>query len=148
MSFTVHPTGGKLGQVATKGWWHPSLRTRHPDPAAVRDVGCGTGALLRLFADRLPAAVVLSGVDPAPTMLEWAAPCSEHTGASGLPRSTAEQLPFQAASFDLVVSTVSFAHWADQPAGLAEIARVLRPGGRLVLVDLFAIGWLRPGCRP
>jgi len=33
---------------------------------------------------------------------------------------------------------------AHQPAGLAEIARVLRPNGRLVLVDLFAIGWLRP----
>jgi SAM-dependent methyltransferase len=31
-----------------------------------------------------------------------------------------------------------------QPAGLAEVARVLRPDGRLVLVDLFAIGWLRP----
>ena len=42
------------------------------------------------------------------------------------------------------MSTVSFAHWSDQPAGLAEVARVLRPAGRLVLVDLFAIGWLRP----
>jgi ubiquinone/menaquinone biosynthesis C-methylase UbiE len=61
-----------------------------------------------------------------------------------LAQAAAEQLPFGNASFDLVVSTVSFAHWADQPAGLAEIARVLRPSGRLVLVDLFAIGWLRP----
>jgi SAM-dependent methyltransferase len=39
----------------------------------------------------------------------------------------AERLPFANASFDLAVSTFSFAHWADQPAGLAEIARVLRP---------------------
>jgi SAM-dependent methyltransferase len=43
-----------------------------------------------------------------------------------------------------VVSTVSFDHWADQPAGLAEVARVLRPDRRLVLVDLLATGWLRP----
>jgi ubiquinone/menaquinone biosynthesis C-methylase UbiE len=56
----------------------------------------------------------------------------------------AERLPFDDTSFDLVVSTVSFDHWADQPAGLAEVARVLRPGGRFVLVDLFATGWLRP----
>ena len=48
------------------------------------------------------------------------------------------------ASFDLVVSTVSFDHWADQPAGVPEVARVLRPTGRFVLVDLFATGWLRP----
>ncbi|HSO56249.1 MAG TPA: class I SAM-dependent methyltransferase, partial [Actinomycetes bacterium] len=53
-------------------------------------------------------------------------------------------LPFRDASFDLVVTTVSFDHWTDQPAGLREAARVLRPGGRLVLVDLFAVGWLRP----
>jgi SAM-dependent methyltransferase len=61
-----------------------------------------------------------------------------------LARAVAERLPFRDASFDLVVTTVSFAHWTDQPAGLTEIARVLRPAGRLVLVDLFAIGWLRP----
>jgi ubiquinone/menaquinone biosynthesis C-methylase UbiE len=43
-----------------------------------------------------------------------------------------------------VVSTVSFDHWADQRAGLDEVHRVLRPQGRLVLVDLFATGVLRP----
>jgi ubiquinone/menaquinone biosynthesis C-methylase UbiE len=59
-------------------------------------------------------------------------------------QAVAERLPFRDDSFDLVVSTVSFAHWSDQPAGLTEVARVLRPAGRLVLVDLFAIGWLRP----
>jgi SAM-dependent methyltransferase len=41
-------------------------------------------------------------------------------------------------------SARSPSHTGHQPAGLAEIARVLRPSGRLVLVDLFAIGWLRP----
>jgi ubiquinone/menaquinone biosynthesis C-methylase UbiE len=48
----------------------------------VLDVGCGTGALLRTLADRLPAGVKLSGVDPAPAMLEVArGPRSERTRA-------------------------------------------------------------------
>ena len=52
---------------------------------------------------------------------------------------TAEQLPWPAASFDLVVSTTSFDHWADQRAGLAQCARVPAPGGCLVLADLFSV---------
>jgi ubiquinone/menaquinone biosynthesis C-methylase UbiE len=115
-----------------------------PHPATVLDVGCGTGALLRILADRLPARVALSGVDPAAAMIEVGRDRLDADPRVRLARAGAEQLPFGNAAFDLVVSTVSFDHWADQPAGLAEVARVLRPGGRLLLVDLFAIGWLRP----
>jgi ubiquinone/menaquinone biosynthesis C-methylase UbiE len=118
--------------------------TALPDPAAVLDVGCGTGALLRILAGRLPAGVELAGVDPAPAMLEVGRAALAGHPRVWLARAVAERLPFRDAAFDLVVATVSFAHWADQPAGLAEIARVLRPGGRLVLADLVATGWLRP----
>lgn len=115
-----------------------------PHPASVLDVGCGTGALLRTLADRLPACVALSGVDPAPAMLEVGRAALGQRSRVWLVGAVAERLPFRDASFDLVVTTVSFDHWTDQPAGLGEAARVLRPGGRLVLVDLFAVGWLRP----
>ncbi len=50
-------------------------------------------------------------------------------------------LPFANASFDLVTSTVSFHHWNDQRAGLAEAGRVLASGGVFVLADLHAVGY-------
>jgi len=107
-------------------------------PRRILDVGCGTGYLLGLLADRCPAAPLLCGVDPAPAMVGTA-----RARAGGGDRriefalGVAESLPYGDGAFDLVVSTTSFDHWSDQAAGLAECARVLEPGGRLVLVDLF-----------
>jgi len=93
------------------------------DPAAVLDVGCGTGALLRLLAERLPATADLWGVDPAPAMIELGrAPLGERSNVQ-LEVAFAEELPYPEARFDLVVSTVSLHHWADQAAGLGEVGR-------------------------
>jgi ubiquinone/menaquinone biosynthesis C-methylase UbiE len=87
-------------------------------PRRVLDVGCGTGYLLRLLARRYPEAAELTGIDAAPSMIK-AAGQSADDGR-------------------LVVSTTSFDHWVDQGAGLRECARVLGPGGKLVLTDLFS----------
>jgi ubiquinone/menaquinone biosynthesis C-methylase UbiE len=117
-------------------------RSVSPAPARVLDVGCGTGYLLRLLARQWPEASELAGLDPAPSMIEAAAASADD------PRlrfsvGTAERLPFPDGSFDLVVTTTSFDHWSDQPAGLRECARVLAPGGHLILVDVFS-PWLIP----
>jgi ubiquinone/menaquinone biosynthesis C-methylase UbiE len=111
-----------------------------PDPDTVLDVGCGTGYLLRRLAARLPRAAGLAGIDPAPRMIETARGLADDERLS-FAAAAAERLPFPDGRFHLLVSTTSFDHWADQGAGLAECARVLAPGGTLVLADQFS-AWL------
>jgi ubiquinone/menaquinone biosynthesis C-methylase UbiE len=112
-------------------------------PRRVLDVGCGTGALLRLLADRLAGdEQELVGIDAASGMIDAA---HQLVADDRLVFSTgvAEHLPYPDEHFDLVVSTTSFDHWQDQRAGLRECARVLGPGGHLVLTDVFSL-WLTP----
>jgi SAM-dependent methyltransferase len=112
-----------------------------PDPRRVLDVGCGTGALLRKATERFPRAD-LSGVDPAPGMVEAAREAWRGDRPARFVRAAAERLPFEDGEFDLVMSTVSFHHWQDQQAGLREIGRVLASGGSFILADIFAVRWL------
>ena len=107
-------------------------------PTSVLDVGCGTGKLLRQASSYWPEAQLI-GVDPANGMIEVAKRLTPNaTFFSGM----AETLPLQDASIDLALSTLSFHHWQDQAAGIRDIARVLRPGGYFLLVDISFPGWL------
>ena len=108
-----------------------------PAPHRVLDVGSGTGYLLRHLAARAPDAVELVGVDAAAPMVRVAQQVTADPRIRFQP-GTAERLPGPDGAFDLVVSTTSFDHWANQEAGLRECARVTAPGGRLVLVDQFS----------
>lgn len=106
---------------------------------SILDIGCGTGRLLVRLGEAYPAAR-LTGIDPAPGMARIAGSRDGITAMVG----AAERLPLRTGSVDLVVTTMSFHHWADQRLGLAEVRRVLVPGGHLLLADAFATAWLRP----
>jgi ubiquinone/menaquinone biosynthesis C-methylase UbiE len=108
-----------------------------PAPKQILDVGCGTGYLLGRLAARAPQAAALAGIDAAPAMIEVARTAVTDDRLRFVV-GTAERLPWPSGTFDLVVSTTSFDHWADQRVGLAQCARVLAPGGCLVLADLFS----------
>jgi ubiquinone/menaquinone biosynthesis C-methylase UbiE len=98
----------------------------------VLDVGCGTGVLLKRLLDRYPGAH-LTGVDLSPAMVELAR--RRLPGRVTLEVGDVEALPFASSSFDLVMSTSSFHFWPAPKQALAELRRVLRPGGRLVITD-------------
>jgi ubiquinone/menaquinone biosynthesis C-methylase UbiE len=110
-------------------------------PSAILDVGCGTGKLLKSAEARFPGAKLV-GVDAAIEMVKYAQ-TSNPTGAIQFQQAMAEELPFPNASFDLVFSTMTFHHWSNQTRGIAEVARILTPGGRWVLADFVASGFMR-----
>jgi len=90
----------------------------------VLDVGCGDGQISRLLAAR-GASVV--GVDPTWNQIRVAA---ERDGGAVFARSGAAELPFAAGSFDAAVACLVFEHIDDVDGAIAEVARVVRPGGR------------------
>jgi SAM-dependent methyltransferase len=90
----------------------------------VLDVGCGDGQVSRL-ATRLGAELVV-GVDPTWNCVSVAA----SRGGGVFARSGAAELPFPDESFDAVVACLVFEHIREVDAAIAEVGRVLRPGGR------------------
>lgn len=106
---------------------------------AVLDLGCGTGRYTRLLATRGARVVSL---DRSPEMLARAGP-----EARRRLRGDARRLPIAAHAFDLVVAGLMVGDVGELDVVVAEIARVLRPGGRAVYSDLHpagvALGWMR-----
>jgi SAM-dependent methyltransferase len=112
-------------------------------PACVLDLGCGPGGVLAAIGRQRPGARVV-GVDVAARMLTEARRAGATLPSASLVRADAVALPFPAGAFDAVTSH-SFLYLApDRAAVLAEAARVLRPGGRLLLVEPWAgrVSWL------
>jgi ubiquinone/menaquinone biosynthesis C-methylase UbiE len=110
-----------------------------PTGAAVLEAGCGSGALsVRLAADH-GMRVTAFDIDPEEILRarERARPFAD----AGRPTPTflvadVARMPFDDASFDLVVSTFSMHHWDDKVAGLTDISRVLRHGSQALIWDL------------
>lgn len=103
------------------------------------DVGCGTGPMVELLAKEYPE-MRCTGIDLTPKMIETAQ-------AKGIPNARfvvgdSENLPFGANSFDAVICANSFHHYPNPQAFFDGVARVLRPGGRLVLRDYTSFGFV------
>jgi SAM-dependent methyltransferase len=124
-------------------WWYRALHARIIDALAgvagrVLDAGCGTGGLLAALAVHAPG-LELTGLEL------FAAAARRAGGKSGAPvvGGSVNAMPFADASFDAAIAADVLCHAdVDPAAALAELRRVLRPGGRLV-VNMPAFAWLR-----
>jgi len=103
-----------------------------PPDWIVADLGCGTGALTAALA---PDVARVVGVDRSADMLRSARRRTAGQGNVELRRGTLEDLPLDDASCDAALLVLSLGWVADPARALAEAARVVRPGGRIALVD-------------
>ena len=127
---------GIQGRVAR--WFYDAVLTcQVEDGCRVLDVGCGTGRLLSRFAER---GAVGSGVEVAPEMVAVARRANPQMD---IHQGTADDLPFDDATFDLVVTCLAYHHLDHREQFLSEAARVLVPRGRLVIAEP-RMGIVRP----
>ena len=101
----------------------------------VLDIGCGTGGSTRAAA-RIASAGSVLGVDLSSAMLEAARRAAEHEGLANVSfeQADAQVHPFDAGAFDVAISRTGAMFFGDPRAAFTNIARALRPGGRLVLL--------------
>jgi ubiquinone/menaquinone biosynthesis C-methylase UbiE len=92
------------------------------------DVGCGKGRFARIFQERYPGAEIW-GLDISEEMLKHV-PSGIHTRAGSM-----TALPFEDASFDAAYATESLEHAVEIDVAVGEICRVVKPGGRIAIID-------------
>jgi len=102
----------------------------------VLDVGCGKGRFARLFHQQEPAAEIW-GLDISEEMLRFV-PEGIHTRAGSM-----TELPFDDAFFDAAYATESLEHAVEIEKAVSEICRVVKPGGRIAIIDKNAEQWGR-----
>lgn len=101
------------------------------------DIGCGNGTAVRTAADALPHGRAF-GIDPTPAMIRAAQAQSRmHPARQRMDfiEAPAEALPIDSNSVDVAIAVGALHHWGDIEQGLAEIARVLKPNGRLIVAE-------------
>jgi len=103
----------------------------------VLDVACGGGIVVCAFAPHVRQA---TGIDVTPAMLDEAQRLAAEKGLTNVEwrQGDVNSLPFEDGSFTIVVTRFSVHHFPDPAAVLREMARVCAPGGRLVVVDMYA----------
>jgi ubiquinone/menaquinone biosynthesis C-methylase UbiE len=130
LSSSVHANGIDLDRL--------EALTRRLQATRALDLGCGAGHAG--FALARGGVASLIAYDVSQQMLNVV---EREALARGHPqiatrRGAADQLPFGDASFDLIVTRYSAHHWPSVPAAVAEVVRVLRAGGTLVVIDVIA----------
>ena len=147
---TAEPEAVPLGPApweANSAWWARTF-TAGADPeyeqqimpivwrhlrgsGRVLDIGCGEGQVSRHLAGRRAAAPAVVGLDASPSQLELAV---ERAGGVRYVLGTAEEMPFRGGSFDGAVCCLVIEHVVDVATVFREVARLLVPGGRFLLL--------------
>jgi ubiquinone/menaquinone biosynthesis C-methylase UbiE len=133
---TVYAQGRALSEQMLATWMDAFARHAPPQrPLTVLDLGSGTGRFTPALADTFGGPVY--GVEPSTQMRAVAEETARHSGVAYL-AGGAERIPLPDSSCDLVLMFLSLHHVQDRGAAAAEIARVLRPAGRLLIRSTFS----------
>ncbi|MCC8193648.1 MAG: class I SAM-dependent methyltransferase [Deltaproteobacteria bacterium] len=132
LTSATHAVGEDLDRLG-------AILREYPE-ASFLDMGCGAGHVSYAAA---PHVRRVTAYDLSGQMLEVVAKAAEERGVTNLEtrQGVAESLPFADASFDVVASRYSAHHWHDIGKGLREAARVLKPGGLFIAIDVASPGY-------
>jgi ubiquinone/menaquinone biosynthesis C-methylase UbiE len=111
---------------------------RYKPAGILADIGCGPGLLTMLIAQKFPRLKVL-GLDTAQEMIKTSNANAISLGFEGrveFREGNIRSLPLPDQALDFAISSLSLHHWSEPERGLAEIHRVLKPGGQLLLIDM------------
>jgi ubiquinone/menaquinone biosynthesis C-methylase UbiE len=140
----VYRQGRAVSDEMVQAWMRAFARhVPQRRPLSVLDLGSGTGRYTPALAEAFGGPVY--GVEPSAKMRQDAERFSAHPAVAYL-AGNAERIPLTTDSCDVVLLFLVFHHVQDRPAAAAEIARVLRPGGRVLIRSTFAdrmpeLGW-------
>ena len=142
----------RLLSGCTDVWWRHQLvaAVHRAGSREVLDLATGSGDVAFALARRLPADAHIIGMDFCQPMLDEAVRKQAAAGPSRYPNVTFRHgdglaLPLADASFDAVTISFGLRNLADRARGLREIRRVLRPGGRLFVIEFSQpVAWFRP----
>ena len=124
---------------------HPLLQELSLTGKNILDAGCGTGRYIEDMQSLRPSSIV--GIDFAPNMIERAKAKFQNDSSISFQVANIDSIPFKDRSFDFVLSTLALDHLQNIQLGIAELSRVLRPLGSMIISVFhplgYQLGWKR-----